>query len=179
MADLTGKITNFSLDYKTQKAVLTLELNERNKATKMYDSLNQVEKLSIEIDKYRDKRSLEANSYAWVLIGKIADVVGASKDEIYLEMLKKYGQTIVSKIPNKHIDQFKRNEKYWEEHESLDAEEKAQYFRVWVGSSKYNTEEMSIFINGIVDEAQDLDIDTRTPDQIAEMVSLWKSGENG
>lgn len=46
MHELTGKITNFSLDYKTQKAVLTLELNERNLATKMYDNLNLVDKLA-------------------------------------------------------------------------------------------------------------------------------------
>ena len=175
MAELTGKITNFSLDFKTKKALLTLELNERDKATKMYDLLNQVETLDIDIDKHREKRSLDANAYCWVLIGKIADAVGASKDEIYLAMLKKYGQTFVCKIPNRYVDQFKRSEKYWEEHESLDAEEKAQYFRVWVGSSRYNVEEMNIFINGIVDEAKELDIDVRTPDQIAEMMSLWEN----
>lgn len=178
MAELTGKITNFSLDYKTGKAILTLELNERNNATKMYDKLNRIEKLSIDINKYREKRSLEANAYAWQIISKIADIVGASKDEVYLEMLKRYGQTFVCKIPNNHVDRFKRSEKYWEEHESLEAEEKAQYFRVWVGSSRYNTEEMSTFINGIVSEAEELDIDVRTPDQIAEMMSLWES-ENG
>ena len=175
MHEFSGKIQAFTIDYKTQKAVLTLELNERNNATRMFDKLNQVDKLDISIDKHREKRSLDSNSYCWVLIGKIADAVGASKDEIYLAMLKKYGQTFVCKIPNNHIDRFKRSEKYWEEHESLDAEEKAQYFRVWVGSSHYNVEEMNVFINGICDEAKELDIDVRTPDQIAEMMSLWES----
>lgn len=175
MHELSGKITNFSLDYKTKKAVLTLELNERNLATKMYDDLNLIEKLAITVDKYREKRSLEANSYAWLLIGKISDCIGASKDEVYLEMLKRYGQTYVVKIQHKDIDRFKRAEKYWEEHEKLDAEEKAQYFRVWIGSSHYNTAEMSRFIDGIVSEAEELDIPTKTPNQIAEMMSLWES----
>ena len=175
MHELTGKITNFSLDYKTQKAILTFELNERNLATNMYDQLNLVDKLAITVGKYREKRSLDANAYAWCIIGKIADCVGASKDEIYLQMLKKYGQTFVVKIRHEHIDRFKRSEKYWEEHESLDAEEKAQYFRVWVGSSNYNTEEMSKFIDGIVSDAEELDIPTKTPKQIAEMMSLWES----
>lgn len=175
MSKFTGKILDMSLDFKNGKAKLMLELNEKQSAMKMYDLLNQVETLDIDIDKHREKRSLDANAYCWALIGKIADTVGATKDEIYLAMLKKYGQTFVCKIPNNHIDRFKRSEKYWEEHESLDAEEKAQYFRVWVGSSHYNTEEMSIFINGIVSEATELDIDVRTPDQIAEMMSLWES----
>ena len=42
----------------------------------------------------RKKRSLDANAYFWVLVGKIADKLRASKDEIYFEMLKKYGQSI-------------------------------------------------------------------------------------
>ena len=175
MSKFTGKILDMSLDFKNGKAKLMLELNEKQSAMKMYDLLNQVETLDIDIDKHREKRSLNANAYCWVLVGKIADVVGASKDEIYLAMLKKYGQTFVCKIPNRYVDQFKRSEKYWEEHESLDAEEKAQYFRVWVGSSRYNVEEMNIFVNGIIDEAKELDIDVRTPDQIAEMMSLWES----
>ena len=173
--DLSGRITNFSLDYKTQKALVTLELNERNLATNMYDSLNLVDKLAITVDKYREKRSLDANAYAWLLIGKIADCVGTSKDEIYLELLKRYGQTYVTKVKHEEVEIFKRDHKYWEEHEKLESEEKAQYFRVWVGSSRYNTKEMSIFIDGIVSEAEELDIPTKTPNQIAEMVSLWES----
>ena len=175
MHELTGKITNFSLDYKTKKAVLTLELNERNLATKMYDNLNLIDKLAIGIDKYREKRSLDSNSYCWVLCGKIADCIGASKDEVYLEMLKRYGQTYVTKVKHEEVELFKRDHKYWEEHEKLESEEKAQYFRVWVGSSHYDTLQMSRFIDGIVSEAEELDIPTKTPNQIAEMVSLWES----
>ncbi len=178
MYELSGKITDFHLDYKTQKAILTLELNEKKPAMMMYDNLNLVEKLAITVDKYREKRSLNANSYAWVLCGKIADCVGSSKDEIYLEMLKRYGQTYVTKVKHEEVELFKRDHKYWEEHEKLDAEEKAQYFRVWVGSSHYDTLQMSKFIDGIVSEAEELEIQTKTPNQIAEMMSLWES-ENG
>ena len=173
--DLSGKITGFHLDYKTQKAILTLELNEKKPAMMMYDNLNLVEKLAITVDKYREKRSLDSNSYCWLLIGKIADVIGASKDEVYFEMLKRYGQGYVVKIRHEDVDVFKRSYKYWEEHEKLDAEEKAQYFRVWVGSSHYDTLQMSKFIDGIVSEAEELEIQTKTPSQIAEMMSLWES----
>lgn len=46
----------------------------------------------ITVKQHREKRSLDANAYAWVLITAIADELRASKDEIYFEMLKKYGQ---------------------------------------------------------------------------------------
>ena len=51
-----------------------------------------------EIKEYHKKRSLNANAYAWALIGKIADVLRNSKDEIYLEMLKKYGQSEIVSV---------------------------------------------------------------------------------
>lgn len=39
----------------------------------------------------RQKRSLDANAYAWVLMGKIAEKVGTCKDDVYLQMLERYG----------------------------------------------------------------------------------------
>ena len=48
-----------------------------------------------EIKEYHKKRSLNSNSYCWALIGKIADVLRASKEEIYIQMLEDYGQSIL------------------------------------------------------------------------------------
>ena len=46
-----------------------------------------------EIKEHKEKRSLTANAYAWSLIGKIADALRTSKEETYLTMLKRYGQS--------------------------------------------------------------------------------------
>ena len=43
---------------------------------------------TFEIKEHRERRSLNANAYAWVLISKIADAVRKNKDDVYLEMLK-------------------------------------------------------------------------------------------
>ena len=68
MYELTGKIADLSLDFRTGRAKLTLELNERQSAANMFDELNQCEKLSIKISKHREKRSLDANAYFFVLL---------------------------------------------------------------------------------------------------------------
>lgn len=175
MYELNGTIQTVSVDYQTGNALLTLSIDQKQGAINCYDDLHLAEKLSIKIDKYREKRSLNANSYCWVLIGKIADALRISKDECYFTMLKRYGQGAVAKIPKKYVDSFKRSYKYHEEHEKLQDEENAQYFRFWVGSSQYNSEEMSILIDGIVSEAKEMGIPTETPDRIAEMISLWES----
>ena len=122
----------------------------------------------------RKKRSLDANAYLWVLCGKMADKLRISKDEVYLDMLKAYGQGGVVKIPNKHVEHFKRSFKYHEKHESLPDEEAAQYFRFWVGSSAYDTKEMSILIDGVVQEAKTLGIETATPEELERLKAGWK-----
>ena len=58
---------------------------------------NQEKDKLYEIKEYKQKRSLNANAYMWVLINEIANKVHLSKEEVYLNMLKSYGQsTIVS-----------------------------------------------------------------------------------
>lgn len=174
MHELTGKITSASFAYCTGKLRVVIELNERAAARMMTDELRNEEKLSIKIDKYREKRSLNANAYAWKLMTEIGNVVRQSKEQVYLEMLKHYGQGGVVSIEEKHVANFKRMYKY---HESIGkAKLKGkdfEHFRFWVGTSEYNTHEMSIFLDGVIYEAQQLGIPTETPDQIAKMKSLW------
>ena len=127
-----------------------------------------------EITKAKQKRSLNANSYAWSLIGQIANLLRASKEEIYLDMLKNYGQGGAISVQEKYVEQFKRSYKY---HESMGKSELKgktfEHFRFWVGSSEYNTEEMSILIDGIIQEAKNLDIEVLTPVEIARLKDEW------
>ena len=43
------------------------------------------------------------------------------------------------------------------------------FYKIYGGSHTYDTREMSILIDGTVQEAKDLGIETMTPDQIEEM----------
>lgn len=174
MYELNGTIQSVSVDYLTGKALLTLSIEDKQSAINCYDKLHLAKKLLFKVSRYREKRSKDANSYCWALIGKIADALRISKDECYLTMLKRYGQGGVVKIPKKFVKHFKRSYKYHEEHEKIQDEKNAQYFRFWVGSSEYDSEEMSILIDGIVSEAKELGIPTETPERISEMISLWE-----
>lgn len=128
--------------------------------------------VSLEIKRQYDKRSLDANAYAWHLIGELADAFNVSKELVYLIMLKRYGQGGVVKIQDKDADAFKRQVKYWEEHDKL-RDERASYYRFWVGSSHYNTHEMYTFIQGLVSECKDQGIETLTPKEMQEMMAEW------
>ena len=129
-----------------------------------------------EIKEYHKKRSLNANAYAWALIGKIADALRNSKDEIYLEMLKKYGQSeIVSILSDINVTGYF---KYFEEIATVKLQGKnVTHYKVFKGTSEYNTAEMAVFIDGVISEADELGIDTLPPDEVKKIKSLW--GEHG
>lgn len=127
------------------------------------------------LKEHREKRSLDANAYAWLLIGKIADTLRASKDEIYLQMLKIYGQSVVVSVLEIATDQFKKSVKYCEDFGEAELNgKKFKHIKVFIGSSEYDTNQFAIFLDGIISEAKELGIDTMTPDEIAKLKASWK-----
>ena len=127
-----------------------------------------------EITLAKKKRSLNANAYAWQLMTKIGDVLRISKEEVYLNMLKSYGQGGAISVQEKFAENFKRTYKYFESLGKSELKGKMfEHFRFWVGSSEYSTEEMSIFIDGIVQEAKQLRIETLTPLELARLKDDW------
>ena len=134
------------------------------------------ERLEVKIDKYRNKRSTNANSFCWLLIGKISEKMfpPMNKNEVYLEMLKRYGQGTTISVQTEKLPDVCRELDYWEEIGKGTVNGKDfTHLRMWVGSSKYDTKEMSVFIDGIVEEAQEFGIETITPDELAKMVGEW------
>lgn len=129
-----------------------------------------------EITKAKQKRSLNANSYAWVLIGKIAETLKLSKEAVYFDMLQSYGQGGAISVEERFVENFKRSYKY---HESMGKSELKgkmfEHFRFWVGSSEYSQSEMNVLIEGIVQEAKQLDIETLTPAELARLVDDWQT----
>lgn len=138
--------------------------------------LNQDREKLFEIKPYRQKRSLNANAYAWVLINEIANRLRTSKDEVYLEMLKRYGQSkVISVLSEIDISRFV---KYYEEIGKGHVEGKEfTHYRCFIGSSEYDSREMAILIDGIVDEAKELGIDTLPTTAVERMKALWQ-GQN-
>lgn len=173
MHELTGRISNISFSYTTGKPLITFEMEHKQNALNMCDELREAEKLSIKVDKYRKKRSLNANNYAWHLMTEIGNATRANKEDIYLLMLKRYGQSeMISVVADIPISEYI---KYCEEAGESTLNGKVfKHYKVYKGSSEFDTYEMSIFLDGVVSEAEGLGIPTETPDQIAKLKSLWR-----
>ena len=172
MFELTGQMLP-SVSFSASGQVrISFEFNEKPTALKLADELKDADKLSFKIDKHREKRSLNANNYAWKLMTEIGNETRQSKEDVYFQMLKRYGQSeMISVLAYISIGQYV---KYCEEAGESTLNGKVfKHYRVYKGSSEFDTKEMSIFLDGVVGEAKDLGIETDTPDQIAKMKALW------
>ena len=170
--DLTGKIQGIAQDLFARRIMVTLAINEETVTKQMWDDLHEAEMLSIKIGSYRKKRSLNANNYAWALLTEIANILRTSKEEVYREMLKRYGQSeIISVLAHIPIGEYV---KYCDEAgESTLNGKLFKHYKVYKGSSEFDTREMAIFLDGVISEAKELGIPTETPDEIARLKAMW------
>lgn len=163
-------------DYKNRKWLITFETEEK---PVKYDSTKDKE-LSVEVKEYRQKRSLNANSYFHLLVGKIAEVQGVSHTEIHNHLIAEYGQ-LDEDIKNIIMD----DSIPWEKLETIHLRptsatremDNGKLYRVYIvmrGSHTYDTKSMSRLIAGAVQEAKELGIETMTPIELERMVNQWK-----
>lgn len=172
MIELTGKIDGLNIEFSTGKAILSLSVNERQSVMNLYDELHDCEKLSIKIDKYREKRSLNANALCWKVCTEIANVLRSDKDSVYLEMLKRYGQSeIVSVLSTVDVSGYF---KYYDTFGTGYVKGKEfTHYKIYKGSSEYDTREMSILLDGIIDEAKGMGIDVMSESELALIKNEW------
>ncbi|MBQ7976583.1 MAG: hypothetical protein IJ300_12935 [Clostridia bacterium] len=128
-----------------------------------------------EIEKKRKKRSNDANALCWKLCTEIANVLRAEKESIYVDMLKRYGQSdIVSVLSSVDVKGYF---KYYDEFGKGTVNEKEfTHYKVYKGSSEYDTKEMSILIDGIIDEAKALEIEVISEREKSLLLEEWGNG---
>lgn len=157
----------------------TLKTHPQAEIDRLREVLNNGKDLSIEVKQYRKKRSLDANAYLWVLITQIADILRASKEEVYIKMLKRYGQReekLLSVVADA-VDMVYRatNNHCCEVGESELNGKLFKHLAILRGSSTYDSREMSILIDGIVSECKEQGIETMTPRELSLLKEGWKS----
>lgn len=173
--ETTGKLTGASRTFNGQGIILTFEVDAS--AAGQVENMRSDDLLRIRAVKYKQKRSLDANAYAWVLMTKIANHpdISSSKEDVYEQMLQKYGTLYededgyITITVKKSVDMSKVDG-HWKF--IKDNGKFASYLMI-KGSSEYDTAEMSHFIDRIVEEAKELGIETATPDELERMKQEW------
>lgn len=127
----------------------------------------------VQVKEYHKKRSLDANAYCWHLINELGNVLRLKKEEVYIQMLKSYGQSeIISVRSDVDINGYV---KYYDEiGKGFVGDKEFTHYRAYKGSSEFDTREMSILLDGIIQECKEQGIETMTPREIEELKAAWK-----
>ena len=144
--------------------------------------LEQDEEKTFEIKEYKPRRSLNANAYCWTLLGKIADKLGITKEEVYQEYIKDKGIyriiTINKAAAPTFIKVWNGQGLGWLCETSETNIEGLVDVVAYYGTSSYNTKQMANFIDYVVEEAKVLNIETLTPTQILDLKNSWDNVSN-
>lgn len=175
---LTGKIVGANIDFKTNKPTISFEVNERSDFKLLVDEMRDKDKLSIEVKPYREKRSLDANAYFWVLCDKLAEKLRKSKTDIYRELIREIGgvsETVC--MINPAVERFRANWQAkglgWQTEATESKIEGCTNVTVYFGSSTFDKDQMARLLDLTIQECREQNIPTETPDQIAEMKARW------
>lgn len=175
----TGIILKTDTDTNTRKLKISLLVDANNK--EVVEKLKSENKLCIELKKWRQKRSLDANSYCWVLCDKIAkelckDGTIATKEDVYKDAILQIGSFEPFIVQEKTYANFKR---IWEKQglgflvQEVSKKDKCIKVNCYYGSSTYNTKEMSLLIECIVELAKTLNIETKPQSEIDSLLEEW------
>lgn len=175
----TAKLIDCSVDFKTHKTKINLLLDLED--IDVVNKLQKEEKLSISLKKYFKKRSLDANAYCWVLCDKIAkelsnDGVIITKEMVYKDSIQQIGTFEPMIIELKAYDNFKR---IWEQQglgffvQEVARKDKCIKVHCYYGSHTYDSKEMSLIINLLVDIAKEYGIETKPDAEIKSLLESW------
>lgn len=142
--------------------------------------------VQIIIKRLTHKRSLNANKYFHLLVGKIADAhkPPISKARAKNMMLGKYGQReliddgpLIISVKSK-VDMLEREDIHCvAAGYGFANDTEFTHWAVIRGSHTYDNREMSILIDGTVEDAKELGIETLSPAEIERMKALWNSNQ--
>jgi hypothetical protein len=175
---VTGKIAGATIDFKTGKPTISFEVNEQNDFKAMVDEMKGLDKLSIEVKPFRQRRSLDANAYCWVLLDKLAAKTGEPKEMVYRQYIQNIGgNSEIVCVKNEAVDRlcygWRRNGIGWQT-ETMDSKlDGCTNVILYYGSSVYDSSQMGRLLDLIIQDCKAVGIPTETPSEIARLKAMW------
>ena len=173
---MKGRLIDLSMGLNRRQRV-TIEIDRDFRAD--FERLKDAD-LDVEIKKHRNRRSLSANAYFHVLVNKIAAETGEGDDAVKNRLVCEYGAlakdkdglTVGFKLPaSVDVSTIYPYVKCFDTRE-----ENGKLFRcylVYKQTHLMDSKEMARLIDGAIENAKELGIETDTPEVLARYKDEW------
>ena len=165
--------------YKETRVTLSFDNRWRENVIKVFHELEPAD-YDITVKKRKEKRSLDANAYAWVLIGKIAEVLRTNITEVYRRIISEMSAFEVVPIREDALEKWRstweNNGLGWVTQDLGQCKNFKGYHNVkcHYGSSTFDKSEMSHFIDLIIQECKQLDIEHLPDYELERLKENWE-----
>jgi hypothetical protein len=131
--------------------------------------LNLPEDKEYELKEYKEKRTLNQNSYYWKLLNELSSKLKIPSDELHFELIKKSCPFEEYLVP---YEANLRGIEYYIEKGKIERNGKLfKTIRVYVGSSRLETVEFGILLDNLIEECKLQGIQTMTPEELSKLRS--------
>lgn len=148
------------------------------------DMLNGEKPFTAACKPFRKRRSLSANAYCWVLCEKIAIETSTSnvcitKEDVYREAIRRVGVFQIVRVATAAVaytcEHWQRSGLGWIAEPmghctGDDYDDVCLYY----GSSTYDRAEMARLLDDLIEDAEALGIETKSPEEVDRLLSLWQ-----
>ena len=154
-----------------------------NNPRALCEGLQDGKTYDVEIKTHRERRSLDANAFLWVLIGKLAKHYNLPSNEVYRQFVRMVGAFEVLPVREDIADRWPS---IWGSNgvgfivDDLGPSKLKGYrnFKCYYGSHVYDTQEMSRLIDSVVEECKLAHIETLSPDKVRGLMEDWNAPRN-
>lgn len=138
-------------------------------------------KYEVTIKEFRERRSLDANAYCWVLLDKLAEFLREPKEKLYRDYIKEIGGNcevvcVLDSAVDKLRRGWERNGLGWLTDTAKSKIDGCTNVVLYYGSSAYDGRQMSRLVDMIIQDCRGCGIETLPPERLAAMVEEWSNG---
>ena len=140
--------------------------------------LEQEDDKLFDVKEHKDKRSNNATRLLWVCLGRIAKALKTDSWSVYMQMLKRYGTFTYICVKPSAVEGVKKQWRECEEIGKLTIKgKKAVQLLCYYGSSTYNKQEFSEFLDSVMSEMEEMNLPTPRQEEIERALKQWEENQ--
>lgn len=148
------------------------------------ETLQADKRYTVTVKEKKERRSLDANAYFWVMCDKVAEYMHMEKTEIYKQYIKEIGGVsdtvcVLEKAADKLCDNWESKGIGWQTDRMTSKMPKCVNVVLYYGSSTYDKSQMGRLINMVVQDCKEYGIETYDQSELDTMLEAWNCDAGG